>query len=128
MDVLMGCCESEFAPMPLLSRLMWISTGSMMPDPFCPSAPPSQPIFFNRRFPLLSSGNGVLSPSIYTSFLCQNGTSVFIEVIVFFDAFWETAAWTECFFLLVASLMLLCLQLTRYPHAYDQFCGLDTVM
>lgn len=128
MDVLMGCCDSEFAPMPLLSRLMWISTGSMMPDPFCPSAPPSQPIFFNRRFPLLSSGSGVLNPSIYISVLCQSGTSVFIEVIVFFDAFWETGAGAECFFLLAASLMLRFLQLTRSPHTYDQFCGLDTVM
>ena len=53
---------------------------------------------------------------------------MFIEVIVFFDAFWETGAGAECFFLLAASLMLRFLQLTRPPHTYDQFCGLDTVM
>lgn len=65
MDVSTDCFESEFAPIPLLSRLMWISTGSIIPDPSCPRAPPFQPIFFNRIFPLLSSGNGLLSPSIY---------------------------------------------------------------
>lgn len=67
MEVLIVFCEFAFAPMPLLSRLIWIPIGSTIPLPSCPRPPPSQPNFFSNRFPLLSSGKGVLSPSIYGS-------------------------------------------------------------
>lgn len=36
------------APIPLLSRFIWIPIGSTMPSPCCPKLPPSQPSFFSN--------------------------------------------------------------------------------